>query len=280
MFNSTDRPTLLLDPGHLMFILRVALGAIFVMGGLKLAFPSDAQALATSYVDPASGWISPFFHQQITDRLGLDVVSFLRIQGWVEIALGLVLILGVRARAAAVIAAILFWSFAAANPVAGDVRLSRDLALGGLCVVVALAGPGRWTVGQLRQDSAPWVEPHWELSMALVRLSLAFTLLTSALFSAGVMANHLNSTLPPVLTLVIGALLALGVRPRWVAAAVIVWLAVLIPATLIENGLLAGLDSTKRELGLLAGALVYTLGGPDRWALFAGPAKDPSVTAS
>ena len=273
MSDPVDRPGVLLDPGQLMLILRAALGVIFVMGGVKLAFPSDAQALAASYVDPAAGWISPFFQQQITDRLGLGVASFLRIQGWVEIVLGSVLILGVRARLFAVIAGLLFWSFAVANPVAGEIRLSRDLALGGLCIAVALAGPGRWALSQRGRASPPWIEERWELTMMLVRLSLAFTLLTSGLFSDGVMANHLNSTVPPALTLVAGALLALGARPRWVAVALVVWLAVLIPATVIGSGLLAGLDSTKREIALLAGALVYTLGGPDRWGVLPGPRR-------
>ncbi len=273
MSNPIDRPGALLDPGQLMLILRVALGAVFVMGGVKLAFPSDAQALAASYVDPATGWISPFFHQQITDRLGISVASFLRIQGWVEIVLGCVLILGVKARLFAVIAGLLFWSFAVANPVAGEIRLSRDLALGGLCIAVALAGPGRWALSQWGQASAPWIEERWEITMMLVRFSLTFTLLASGLFSDGIMGNHLNSSVPPALTLVAGALLALGARPRWVAAAVVVWLVILIPATLIGSGLLAGLDSTKREIGLLAGALVYTLGGPDRGGVFSGPRR-------
>lgn len=39
----------------LMALLRMTLGVIFVVGGIKLAFLGDTTALVASYTDPAKG---------------------------------------------------------------------------------------------------------------------------------------------------------------------------------------------------------------------------------
>ena len=67
----------------------------FVIGGLKLAFPPDPRGPSWSvFVDPAKGFISPFFVGWITETLGLQIGAFLRIQGFLEISLGLLVMLG------------------------------------------------------------------------------------------------------------------------------------------------------------------------------------------
>jgi uncharacterized membrane protein YphA (DoxX/SURF4 family) len=78
----------------LVALLRIAVGGIFVVGGIKRALLGDTAALAASYSDPAQGWIAPVFQDQITQRLGLSVGGFLRSQGLVEILLGVLMILG------------------------------------------------------------------------------------------------------------------------------------------------------------------------------------------
>lgn len=114
----------------------------------------DAAALEAGYIDPATGWISAFFADQITGRLGLEIATFLRWQGLVDIALGALMIAGIFTPVVAILMALMFWSFTVANPVVGEIRLSRDLALAGLCIAVALAGAGTWSVdGWLRRGA-------------------------------------------------------------------------------------------------------------------------------
>lgn len=240
---------------------------IFVLGGIRIAFPPEGrQELAASYVDPESGWISPFFADQIRERLGVSIESFLQVQGFVEIALGLLLIAGLFTPVVAVIVGLMFLAFTVASPVAGEIRLSRDVALGGFCFALAAAGSGRWSLDGTLRGAVVWYAERRDAVLLVIRLSLAFTLLASALFSGGVMSNHLNDTLPLPLVFALGALLALGIAPRWVAAAVALWMLLLIPSELVAEGLMAGLDSIKREIGLLAGALVHALAGSDRWS--------------
>ncbi len=74
-------------------VLRIVLGVIFVIVGIKIAFPPDPEALAATFVNPANGWISPFFAEQITGTLGIPVSEFLWIQGLMEIGLGLMMIM-------------------------------------------------------------------------------------------------------------------------------------------------------------------------------------------
>ena len=86
-----------LSPDEILWLLRVALGMVFVVGGTKLVAPSlfgvaGPGALARSYVDPSTGWIAPIFVQFITEGFGLDVAAFLQIQGVLEILLGLAML--------------------------------------------------------------------------------------------------------------------------------------------------------------------------------------------
>ena len=263
----------------LVALLRITLGVIFIIGGIKLAFLGDTNALVASYTNPAKGWMSQVFADKITQTLGVGVGTFLRTQGWIEMLLGTLMILGIGTRFVAVIIGILFWGFAVANPVAGEIRLSRDIALMGMCFAVAIAGAGAWSVDQRvwkRQFTFP---KYQDGVLMLMRLSLAYTLLTSAVFASGPFANHLNTTLPIVVVFLLGALLALGLRPQWVMGVIAVWMLYVVITSIGAKGIYFGLDSAKRELGFLTGAVVYGLLGPDRWAWLEGrlfPARMPT----
>ena len=83
MSDPVDRPGVLLDPGQLMLILRAALGVIFVMGGVKLAFPSDAQALAASYwIPPPAGFLPSSSNRSRTASSSVSLLSFAFRGGW------------------------------------------------------------------------------------------------------------------------------------------------------------------------------------------------------
>lgn len=265
------RPLKGMKSEFMLSLVRISLGIVFVIGGLKLAFPvlfgiPGHEVLAQGYIDPQKGWISPFFAQKITDVLGVPISSFLAGQGWIEMFVGVVMILGILTPMVAASMGLMFWSFTVASPVLGEIRLSRDLALAGLCAAVALAGGGPWSLDRKWRQLSSMYSQRRDLILILVRLSLAFTLITSALFFGGVLDNHLNTTLPLVLVLVIGGLLGAGIFPRWVMLIVFLWMLYLLPADLFEKGLFSGLDSTKRELGFLTAALFYFVAGPDCWA--------------
>jgi uncharacterized membrane protein YphA (DoxX/SURF4 family) len=254
------------NAGVLVALLRITLGVIFIIGGIKLAFLGDTNALVASYTNPAKGWMSQVFADKITQTLGVGVGTFLRTQGWIEMLLGTLMILGIGTRFVAVIIGLLFWAFAVANPVAGEIRLSRDIALMGLSFAVAIAGAGAWSVDQ-RAWKRPFTLPKYQDGvLMLIRLSLAYTLLTSAVFASGPFANHLNTTLPIVVVFLLGALLALGLRPQWVMGLIAFWMLYVVITSIGAKGVYFGLDSAKRELGFLTGAVVYGLLGPDRWA--------------
>ncbi len=234
------------------------------MAGQKIAFPANVEALTNSYIDPSSGWISPIFVEKITS-LGIDIGTFLQIQGLIEMTLGILLIFGVATPVIAVIMGLMYWSFTTANPVAGDLRLSRDLALMGLSFAFAIAGPGAWSIdANLRQKAASNISRE-NIFLLIVRLSLAYTLLASAMFTGGKLNNVLNTTLPLPLVLVMGALLALGFFPRWVNLVVVGWMLFLVGSSIAAKGLWWGLEGAKRELGFLSAAWAYLMLGTDCW---------------
>ncbi|MBI4545145.1 MAG: hypothetical protein HY703_08125 [Gemmatimonadetes bacterium] len=101
--------------------------------------------------------------------------------------------------------------------------------------------------------------------LTVLRLSLAYTLVASALFAGGVLDNHLNSTLPRWMVLGLGVLLAAGLAPRWAAVLVALWLLYVVPVNLFSQWFFPGLDAVKREIPLLVGATLYAMAGADRW---------------
>jgi len=260
-----------LQSDHLVTILRMALGVIFVIGGLKLVLPTlfgipDHEALAAKFTDPVGGWISPFFAQKVTEMLGVRISLFLYLQGFIEVLLGVLMILGVFTPMVAVNIGLMFWAFSVASPGVGQIRLSRDLALMGFSFGIALAGAGLWSIdGKLRGLFSMFRERK-DLVLVMIRLSLAYPLIASALFSGGVLDNHLNTTLPVGVVLLMGIALGAGLFPRWATLLIFLWMLYVIPGNLFSQGLFPGLDSIKREIGLLAASLVYFVSGPDRWA--------------
>lgn len=251
---------------HVMAVLRIALGGIFLIGGVKLAFPADPQGLVDGYIDPVKGWISPFFVQQISDMLGMDISAFLNAQGVVEMAVGMMMIMGMITPVAATLMGLMFWAFTVANPLAGEIRLSRDIALMGFSFAVALNGAGAWSMDSLMLKRRSNFTRKKDLILILIRLSLAFTLLSSSMFTGGLFASHLNTTLPTGMVLAIGILLVVGLLPRWLMAILFAWMLYLLGNSLLSKDLFLAIDSVKRELGFLAASFVYFLLGPDRWA--------------
>lgn len=239
----------------LLSVLRVALGLLFVTGGLKLAFSGDPIGLAADFTDPVDGFISPVYAAVITDTFGAPVEQFLRLQGVVEIALGTALIVGLFTPFAAAAVALLFVAFVVATPGPGEIILTRDLTLAAVAVAVAVAGPGRWSLDALRGNSTVnrLAERHDLVSM-LLRYGLALSLLVSAAFTSGRFGNLLNSELPVVIPAVFGTAMLVGFAPRVVGAVVTAWMLWLFGSSLVSEGLLAGFDLAKRELGFAAAA--------------------------
>lgn len=243
-------------------VLRIGLGITFVRGGLKLALAPDPAGLAAAYLDQSKGYIAAPLADYITQNLGLQISTLLQIQGWVEIALGLLVMAGLFTTASASLMGLMYWSFTVANPVVGAIRLSRDVALMGLSFTMALVGGGRWSLDEVWLRRPGRLTERVESAALLLRLSLAFTLLTSTLFTGGLFDNPLNTTLPRALVFLCGLLLVLGVLVRPTSLLISLWLGlIIILPTLWEEGLYPGLDSIKREIALLSGASVLILLG-------------------
>jgi len=253
---------------------RTALGVVLLVGGWKLAFPGDPAGLVGSYTDPGSGWIAPFLVEWIEDVLRLDVLTFLRALGWLEMSVGLALVAGFATAWFAALAGLMFLSFPMANPAPGMIRLAQDVAMGGTALAIAFTGSGRFSVDrwlewlpEARRDRRSWF-------LGLVRVALLYALVMALLFPFGVGENRLNQTLPWIVVLLLAAGLATPRTARFASGAIALWLAVLVVLSVGQSlladgltGVYGGLDSAKREVGMLGAALAYTLAGPDRLSL-------------
>ena len=250
------------NPDNQKLALRVVLGFIFIISGYKIAFPADVAALATSYADPAKGWIDPFFSGAIIDVLRIDVGTYLYYQGVVEMIFGVMVLLGLFTPVAATIMGLIYYAIVAANPVIGEIRLSRDLTLMAFSFAAAYYGAGKYSLdaklktGYLREGKQEWFS-------FLLRFGLGYTLVISSIFFWGPMANMLNTTLPLILVFILGAMLMLNIQTKWAAAAVAAWLAFAIIGKMGDSSsVFKALDGTKREIAFLVSAvLLYAMKG-------------------
>lgn len=239
-------------------LLRLVLGFVYFISGFKIAFPKDAAALATSYTNPESGWISPFFTSWITDTLGMEVSRFLFYQGLFEMTIGLLVLVGFVTPVAAVLMGLFYWAITIANPIAGEIRLSRDIALMAFSFALAYYGAGKFSLD--KKWSVLYREGKEEILSLLLRYGLGFTLVVSALFSGGVMNNPLNTTLPNPLVFVLGVLLLLNVKIKWVSSIICVWLLYAIgDVMLAKETLFKAFDGPKREMAFFVGSLILAL---------------------
>lgn len=255
-------------------IARISLGIVLLVGGWKLAFPADPPALVRSYVDPAAGWIAPFFVEWIEGYLRLDVLGFLRTLGWVEMTVGLALVTGFATAWFAALAGLLFLAFPMANPAPGMIRLAQDVSMGGFALAIAFTGSGRFSVdGRLGWfPEVASARRNWFLG--LVRVALLYAFVMALLFPLGVGMNRLNQTLPWLAVFVLAVALVFPMTARFACGAIAAWMAVLVVLALGQMvlaqglpGLYWGLDSAKRELALFGASLAYALAGPDRISL-------------
>jgi len=236
-------------------ILRLTLGFVFFISGYKIAFPSDAAALAASYMNPDKGWISPFFTDWINNTLGLDIATYLMHQGFLEMLMGTALIFGALTTLTAIGMGLLYWAFTVANPIAGEIRLSRDLALMAMVFGLAYYGPGKYSIdNSIRVFMRSGKE---EVLSFAIRFGVGFTFAVSALFSSGVMSNSLNSTIPVAIVFVLGILLMANVQIKHVAILSVLFLIIAIGSTMVEKEtLFKALDGTKREVAFLVGMII------------------------
>lgn len=250
-----------------MSALRWGISTALILGGIKLAFPVDPETLAQNYLDPETGFISGFFADQIVNRLGISISHFLQVQGWLEILMAIINVFwGAHTPMLGLMMGFMFWLFTIAHPVVGAISLSRDIALAGFCLAITLTGPAAWdTQGNFQRR---------DIVLLLLRLSLSYTLIMSALFSQGVMANPLNRTLPVNLVLGLGLALGMGFATRIAGLFVALWLLVFVGLSVVDIGdLYGGLEAVKREIVLMVGAAVFGLLGRDRWAWPKSPSK-------
>ncbi len=236
-------------------ILRLVLGFVFFISGFKIAFPADPTAFAASYANPDTGWISPFFVDWITVTLGIEVSTYLFFQGVLEMLLGALLIFGFFTTVVAVAMGLLYWAFVAANPVAGEIRLSRDLTLMAMSFGLAYYGPGKYSIDRHFRHLTR--EGRGEILSFALRLGVGFTFVVSALFSEGVMSNPLNSSVPVAIVFVLGVLLITNVKIKYAAGLSVLFLVFAIGDTMLaKESLFKAFDGTKREIAFLVGMII------------------------
>ena len=267
-------------------LLRLGLGAVFVIGGLSklnlLLDPEREGYIVSLYMGP-KGYINTFFADYLfTGVLGelLTPWRFLTALSSWELVSGLALMAGFLVRPIAFIYAFLLWTFVIALPVVTtpDVAVGvktyeapaifvqiRDIALSGMMLVLFNLGSGARSVDGLVFGGRNGAEPKvsWEHFGLLLRLSIAAPLIVGGFF-AGMHSIQSFATASWLLAGT-GILIAAGVRVRelgLVVAAIMLWYAA--SKYSFDKSLLANLNGFKREFAFFAGGLVLAHAGGGR----------------
>lgn len=261
---------------QIALILRLGLGAVFIIGGwwkLSRAIdPDRAGGLVDRYL-ATDGYINAFFQDYLFADGLLSPWMFLTALSAFEFLAGFALILGFGVRALAVLFGVLMWSFVAALPVlttpGANVETStyltpslivqiRDIGLSGLFFALALMGPGRLSLdARLMNGGAPADTFTWALGGFLLRMSVAVVLLAGGAFFG---LDHVKSWIGyPVVLIVLGVILMSGHGVRIAAGASVVVVVVYCAVSMsIDKTLWNNLNSIKREIAFLAAALILT----------------------
>lgn len=124
------------DVGRLL--LRIGLGGVFFIFGLN------------KILDPVSakGWVPPW----LSTILPISVVTFIYILSIAEIIIGLLVLVGLYARASAAIASILLLSIILSWGL-NEIML-RDAGIMFLALGITMLGPGNWSLDQKLRGKA------------------------------------------------------------------------------------------------------------------------------
>ena len=264
-------------------ILRLGLGAVFVVGGwwkLSRAInPDSAPSLVEGYMAP-SGYINVFFADFLfRGPVGswLDPLTFLTALSGFELLAGIALIGGLFVRSLSFVFAFLLWSFVIALPVVtaagtnldGVTHLApailvqiRDIGISGLFFVLFALGSGVYSLDRRLFDRGGTPDNiDWDCYGLLVRLSVAIVFLIGGIFAG--FENIKSFIAAPLVLAGIGALLLSGHFVRVGAAAamaLLLWYCTTkidIDATVWNN-----LNAVKRELAYIAAtAILLRWGG-------------------
>ncbi|MBX2856446.1 MAG: DoxX family protein [Rhodobacteraceae bacterium] len=273
----------------LALMLRVGLGAVFVVGGLaklsRLLSPTAADGIVAEYMGPL-GYINATFQEWLFSGLLGQVLTpwmFLTALSAFELLAGLMLIAGLFVRAMAVFWAGLLWTFVVSLPVVTTPGVTleattysspamfvqiRDIALSGLFVVLYLLGSGERSLDAawLRRPMAQGVD--WEPLGLLIRWSLGLMLLIGGLFNGYHKVPTFGASGEVLALIGLGLIAGVYTRAFALAAfAVIAWY--MLGKIAGASDLLGYANSVKREIALVAGALALAIsGGGARFTVF------------
>lgn len=262
-------------------ILRVGLGLVFIIGGLSklslLLSIDDSEAMVANYMG-ASGYINALFQDFLFSHGLLTPWGFLTALSAFEFVSGCAFVAGFLIRPLSILYAFLLWSFVVALPVETvpyvDIAQKtytspaimvqiRDITLSGMMFVLFALGSGVKSVdvwlGYDKQD----VGVNWEYQGLLLRLSLGITFIVAGFF--GGYAKIATFATPQILLAIIGLLLIFGhgrVLKITGAVAVALMLWYMVGKLTLDKGVIANLNSFKREFALAAaGMALFYLGG-------------------
>jgi uncharacterized membrane protein YphA (DoxX/SURF4 family) len=272
-------------------VLRIGLGLVMVSGGLaKLSklLSSSAQAdMVASYMG-SSGYINQFFHEYIFSSGLISPWFFLTSLSTVEFLAGILLIIGLAIRPVALLFGLMFWSFVIALPVVTtpgvDISVKtytapailvmiRDIALSGMMFTLYNLGSGSMSLDEkIFGPSVIEQKASWDNLGLLLRFSLGVVFVVGGAFYG---LSNIKSFASPWILLPIGLVLIAGNGAKYAGyAAILVIGWYMITHLSLDKSLIANLNGIKREIGLLAAAVVLSLLGGGNCFTVSGKLKD------
>ncbi|KXF83035.1 hypothetical protein ATN88_04690 [Enterovibrio coralii] len=266
-------------------LLRLGLGTVFIIGGLSklsLLLSSTHQAGMVANYMGTTGYINELFQDYLFSNGFLTPWFFLTSLSAFELFSGIALVVGLMVRPLALFYGLLLWTFVFSLPVdtvpGASVGVKtytspaifvqiRDITLSGMMFVLFNLGAGAYSVD--KKQGYMTGQADWNALGLLLRFSLGLTFIVGGFF--GAYAKIPTFATSQLLLAAVGVVLVFG-RPQFVKVAggiiVAIMLWFMLTKLNLDKGVIANLNSVKREFALAAAGLVLMkMGGGERFTL-------------
>jgi uncharacterized membrane protein YphA (DoxX/SURF4 family) len=157
---------------YIGLILRIGLAAVLIFGGIFKLFIAEKTALLGMFTNQQTGYLSSYFMNFISSP-----GSFIQLVGWFQLALGILILLGLFTQLFAVLSGVLSWIAIVLSPILpAEIRMQKYVAFSVACFALAYIGGGPYSL-----DSLWWNSSRLK-AIPLFRLILGHVLLIAGVW--------------------------------------------------------------------------------------------------
>ncbi len=238
---------------YAILALRVLLGSVFILGGIKLLLLSPEAAV--ELLTPTG-----FVKREIAVFIP-NALSFVVTIGIIELMVGSLTIVGFKTKYVSIAGALLFLLFIVAQQNLGYSKLFLDVTLKGMYIALALVGSGKYSIDKLLGTNYQGFAKQTPWFHVILRANLSFAFFMTIFFPN--FASDGLQFIPLSLSIILGSLLLVGLPNRTGSIAATIVLIFVAFMNLTDETIL----DTKHAIGLIGGSTALSIMGVGAYSI-------------